>query len=215
MDKTIDGAMIHPIAEGILESQIQAVSKIGRLLDDPFVSIIETLKHCKGKVIVSGLGKSGIIGRKMAATLASTGTPSFFLHAAEAAHGDLGMIGSEDVLIAISNSGSTKEVIALVRHAKSFASSTIAMTSNPASELARLSDAILLVPAVAESDHLGLAPSNSTTVMLVMGDIVALTLSREKGFTREQFYRSHPGGALGRALESEKMGGVGKTGEPS
>lgn len=211
----IDGTTIQPIAEGILESQIQAVTRIGKMLDDPFVSIIETLKNCKGKVIVSGLGKSGIIGRKMAATFASTGTPSFFLHAAEAVHGDLGMIGPDDVLIAISNSGNTQEITSLARHAKSFASSIIAMTSNPASELARLSDAVLLVPAVMESDHLGLAPSNSTTVMLVMGDIVALTLSRERGFTREQFYRSHPGGALGRVLESEGQAGARGTGEPS
>ncbi len=203
MDKMMDGATIQPIAEGILESQLQAVSKIGTLLNDPFVAIIEMLEKCRGKVIVSGLGKSGIIARKMAATLASTGTPSFFLHAAEALHGDLGMIGPRDVLLVISNSGSSMEVISLARHAKSFASVTIAMTSNPSSELAVLSDAVLLVPAVMECDHLGLAPSNSTTVMLVMADIVALTLSRKRGFSTEQFHRSHPGGALGRSLGND------------
>lgn len=201
-----DEAMIQSIAEEIWRSELQAVSKIATMLSESFIVIVEILEKCTGKVVISGLGKSGIIGRKMAATLASTGTPSFFLHAAEALHGDLGMIGPQDVLIAISNSGNSPEIISLARHAKIFASMIIAMTSNPASELAEISDAVLLVPPVKESDHLGLAPSNSTTVLLVMGDIVALTLSRRKGFSSGQFFRSHPGGALGRALGSGVSG---------
>lgn len=192
--------MIQSIAQEIFESQLRALAKVESVLNADFARVVGILENCSGKVIVTGLGKTGHIGRKMAATLASTGTPSFFLHAAEALHGDLGMIGSQDVLLAISNSGTSPEIVATVRHARSFTNHILSMTANPNSELARLSDAVLLVPIVAESDHLGLAPSSSTTAMLVIGDILALTLSRRRGFSAEQFHRSHPGGALGKTL---------------
>ncbi len=194
--------MIKSMAREILDSQLQAVTKVTEVLDDHFVGVIELLESCTGKVIVSGLGKSGHIGRKIAATLASTGTPAFFVHAAEALHGDLGMISSSDLLIAISNSGTSPEIVSMARHARSFAGMVIAMTSNPSSELAQMADRLLLLPKVSESDLWGLAPTNSTTIMLVLGDIVAITLSRRKGFSQEQFFRSHPGGALGQTLLS-------------
>jgi arabinose-5-phosphate isomerase len=155
---------------------------------------------CAGRVVVIGMGKSGHIANKIAATLASTGTPSFFVHPAEAVHGDLGMITPDDVVIALSNSGETSEVLALVPVLKRLGVRLVALTGNPASSLARASDVHLDVSVPAEACPLNLAPTASTTATLAMGDALAVSLLRLRGFTEADFARSHPGGSLGRRL---------------
>ena len=161
---------------------------------------MQCLLNCKGRVVVSGVGKSGHVGRKLAATLASTGTPAFFVHAAEAAHGDLGMITKNDVVIAISNSGTTNELLTIVPLLKREGTPLIAMTSAPESTLARYADIHLDIGVHQEACPLGLAPTTSTTATMAMGDALAVACLDAKGFKPEDFARSHPGGALGRKL---------------
>jgi KpsF/GutQ family protein len=168
-------------------------------LDESFIRAIELLRDCRGKVVVTGLGKSGLICRKIAATLASTGTPAFFLHAGDGVHGDLGMVMKGDVILALSNSGETDEILKLLPHFKLNGIKLIAMTGNRESSLAKAGDVVLNV-GVKEACPLGLAPTASTTVALAMGDALAVVLLEEKGFKEADFALRHPGGILGRKL---------------
>ena len=161
---------------------------------------LDYMENAKGKVIVTGMGKSGHIGKKIAASLASTGTPSFFMHPAEASHGDLGMISEEDVIIAISNSGESKELVDTLNYAKRFGIHLIGITKDSQSTLAKNSDVVLLLPNCPEASPLGLAPTSSTTATLVLGDILTIALIERKGLTKEQFNQRHPGGKLGSIL---------------
>jgi arabinose-5-phosphate isomerase len=168
--------------------------------DDSLVRAVAVLYACTGRVVVSGMGKSGHIARKIAATMASTGTPAYFVHAAEALHGDLGMIHREDVLIALSNSGETAELLAIVPLVRRQGGRTIAMTGKPASTLATLADVHLDAGVAIEACPLNLAPTASTTCALALGDALAVALLEARGFREDDFARSHPGGALGRRL---------------
>ena len=177
-----------------------AISALENRIDDHFIRACEVIMACKGRVVVTGMGKSGHIGNKIAATLASTGTPSFFVHPGEASHGDMGMITSQDVVIAISNSGNTSEVVTILPLIKRMGAPLISMTGNPASTLAKEAVANLDVSVEAEACPLGLAPTSSTTATLVMGDALAVALLEARGFSAEDFAFSHPGGSLGRKL---------------
>lgn len=168
--------------------------------DDSFVSAAQLILGCDGRVVVSGMGKSGHIGRKIAATLASTGTPAFFMHPGEAAHGDLGMVTKHDVVIAISNSGESSEILDILPAVKRLGARVIAMTGKPASRLAKLADVHLNIAVDKEACPLNLAPTTSTTVTLAMGDALAVALLDARGFREQDFALSHPGGALGRRL---------------
>ena len=174
--------------------------RISERIDDPFASAVGLLLACTGRVVVSGIGKSGHIARKIASTLASTGTPALFVHAAEATHGDLGMITEGDALIAISNSGEAGELLAIVPIIKRMGATLITMTGNDDSTLARLADVHLNVGVAQEACPLNLAPTASTTAALAMGDALAVALLDARGFGEDDFARSHPGGALGRRL---------------
>ena len=180
--------------------EMQAVSDLQDRIDTSFVTACETLLTCEGRVIVTGMGKSGHIGNKIAATLASTGTPAFFVHPGEASHGDLGMITKNDVVLALSNSGNTSEVITLLPLIKRLGIPLISMTGDANSALAQAAVANLDVGIAEEACPLNLAPTTSTTVTLVMGDALAIALLESRGFSAEDFAFSHPGGALGRKL---------------
>ncbi len=169
-------------------------------LDDSFAQTVAMLLACRGRVVVSGIGKTGHVARKIAATLASTGTPAFFVHAAEAVHGDLGMITQDDVLIAISYSGSGQELLTILPVARRMGAKLIAITGNPQSELARLADVHLDASVAQEACPLNLAPTASTTAALALGDALAVACLEARGFGPQDFARSHPGGALGRRL---------------
>ena len=186
-------------AEDVLRIESDGVLSMIERLDESFVRAVHLLRNCDGKVIVTGLGKSGLICRKIAATLASTGTPAFFLHSGDAVHGDLGMVMPGDVVLAVSNSGETEEILKLLPHLKLHRVKLIVMTGNPESSLARAGDVVLNVK-VKEACPLGLAPTASTTVALAMGDALAVVLLEEKGFKEEDFAVRHPGGVLGRRL---------------
>lgn len=175
-------------------------SRLSDRPDDRFAQAVELLLNCTGRVVVSGIGKSGHIARKIAATLASTGTPALFMHPAEAAHGDLGMVTENDAFIAISNSGETSELMSIVPLIKRMGAKLIAMTGNDASSLAQLASVHLDVRVAKEACPLNLAPTASTTVTLALGDALAVALLDARGFRAEDFARSHPGGALGRRL---------------
>lgn len=181
-------------------TEIQALSDLSSQLDQEFALAVEHLLHCKGRVVVTGIGKSGHIARKIAATLASTGTPAFFMHAAEALHGDLGMITPDDVIIAISYSGSANELITVLTTTKRLGCTFIAITGNQDSALALNADLHLNVHVEYEACPLNLAPTSSTTATLVLGDALAIACLEAKEFSKEDFARSHPGGALGRQL---------------
>lgn len=187
-------------ARKTLGVEAQAILHMQARLDDSFAKAVDTLLHCQGRVVVSGLGKTGHIARKIAATFASTGTPAFFLHAAEAVHGDLGMITPGDVLLAVSYSGAGAELITIMPAVKRMGASLIAMTGNPSSELAQFADVHLDVSVQTEACPLNLAPTSSTTVALAVGDALAVACLEARGFGSEDFARSHPGGALGRKL---------------
>ncbi len=177
-----------------------AIDALTQRIDEQFVHACEVIMACKGRVVVTGMGKSGHIGKKIAATLASTGTPSFYVHPGEASHGDLGMITGQDVVLAISNSGSTSEVLTILPLIKRMGAPLISMTGNPQSVLAREAEASLDVSVAKEACPLGLAPTSSTTATLVMGDALAVALLEHRGFSAEDFAFSHPGGSLGRRL---------------
>lgn len=177
-----------------------AISALENRIDEHFIRACEVIMACKGRVVVTGMGKSGHIGHKIAATLASTGTPAFFVHPGEASHGDMGMITSQDVVIAISNSGNTSEVVTILPLIKRMGAPLISMTGNPDSTLAKEAAANLDVSVETEACPLGLAPTSSTTATLVMGDALAVALLEARGFSAEDFAFSHPGGSLGRRL---------------
>ena len=187
-------------AKRTIEMEAAAVDQLQHRLGDCFVTACETILACEGRVVVTGMGKSGHIGNKIAATLASTGTPSFFVHPAEACHGDLGMITKNDVVIAISNSGSTAEVVTILPLIKRLGIPLISMTGDPDSVLSRAAVTNLDVSVNSEACPLNLAPTTSTTVTLAMGDALAIALLESRGFSAEDFAFSHPGGALGRKL---------------
>lgn len=180
--------------------EADAVANLANLLTDDFEGAVRAILACTGKVIITGMGKSGIIGKKIAATLASTGTPSFFLHPGEAYHGDLGMIESRDVLLAIANSGQTDEVLKLIPFLQYNKNVVIAMTGNPDSTLAKHAHYHLNIAVSAEACPMNLAPTSSTTAMLVMGDALAVALIKERNFQAEDYAVFHPGGSLGRRL---------------
>ncbi len=185
----------------VLIREADCVKHLADTLDSgPFAKAISLILSSSGRVIVSGVGKSAHVGRKMAATLASTGTPAFFVHAAEAAHGDLGMITAEDIVIAVSYSGTTNELLTIVPVLKREGVHLISFTGNPESALAKAADVSLDIGVRHEACPLNLAPTSSTTATLALGDALAVALMHEKGFTKEDFARSHPGGALGRRL---------------
>jgi arabinose-5-phosphate isomerase len=173
---------------------------MARFIGDDFIGACKLLLNCKGRVVVVGMGKSGHIGNKIAATLASTGTPAFFVHPGEASHGDMGMITADDVVICLSNSGTTSEVVTLIPLLKRLGTHMISMTGNPDSTLSQAADVNLHTGVDEEACPLNLAPTSSTTVTLVMGDALAIALLEARGFTAEDFAFSHPGGALGRRL---------------
>lgn len=183
-----------------LQLEAQAILDLRGRVGDAFVEAVNLMLGCEGRVVVCGLGKTGHIGRKIAATLASTGTSSFFLHAAEAIHGDIGMIGSQDLLIALSYSGSGQELLTILPAAHRLGVKVIALTGNPQSELARLANVHLDVSVAHEACPLNLAPTSSTTACLAMGDALAVACLQARGFGPDDFARSHPGGALGRKL---------------
>lgn len=187
-------------ARRTLLTEAQAIETLAARLDDAFAEAVRLLLACRGRVVVSGLGKTGHIGRKIAATLASTGTPAFFLHAAEAVHGDLGMLTSQDVLIALSHSGASQELLTVLPVARRLGAKLIAITGNPQSELAQLADIHLNGAVDQEACPLNLAPTASTTAALALGDALAVACLEARGFGPEDFARSHPGGALGRRL---------------
>ncbi|MBL3554974.1 MULTISPECIES: KpsF/GutQ family sugar-phosphate isomerase [Marinobacter] len=183
-----------------IEIERDAIDALTDRVDEHFVRACEVIMACKGRVVVTGMGKSGHIGNKIAATLASTGTPSFFVHPGEASHGDLGMITSQDVVLGISNSGNTSEVLTILPLIKRMGAPLISMTGNANSTLAREAVANLDVSVALEACPLGLAPTSSTTATLVMGDALAVALLEARGFSTEDFALSHPGGSLGRKL---------------
>lgn len=195
-----DREAIARMARDVIEIEAEAVAALSSRIDEHFIDACEKLLACPGRVVVIGVGKSGHVGNKIAATLASTGTPAFFVHPAEAVHGDLGMIQPGDVVLALSNSGETDEVNTILPPLKRIGVTLIAMTGNPESTLARHSDIHLNVSVDKEACPLGLAPTSSTTAALVMGDALAVSLLQSRGFTREDFARSHPAGQLGRRL---------------
>lgn len=188
------------LAREVLRIESEAVQELAARLDSRLVQAIELILHCKGRVVVTGMGKSGHVARKIASTFASTGTPAFFVHPGEASHGDLGMITDNDVVIALSNSGESAEIITILPLIKRKNAHLIAMTGKPESTLARASDIHLDVSVAREACPLNLAPTASTTAALALGDALAVTLLDARGFSAEDFAQSHPGGALGRRL---------------
>ena len=200
MNSELNAAQITARARDVLAIESAAVASLAQHIDVNFVAACELIFRCKGRVVVTGMGKSGHIGDKIATTLASTGTPAFFLHAAEASHGDIGMITPIDVILALSNSGETAELISLLPVIKRMHVGLIAMTGKPRSTLAKAADVVLDVSVPKEACPLNLAPTASTTATLAMGDALAVALLDARGFTEEDFARSHPGGSLGRRL---------------
>ncbi len=188
------------LAREVLNIEAEAVLALTKRIDDSFLQALNIVLSCKGRVIVSGIGKSGHIARKIAATLSSTGTPAYFVHPAEASHGDLGMITANDVFIALSYSGESQELLTIVPVIKRQGAQLISMTGNPKSSMAESADVHLNATVDKEACPLGLAPTASTTAALALGDALAVALLDAKGFRKEDFARSHPGGSLGRRL---------------
>lgn len=197
MDKYTD---ILDAARKVIKIEAEAVEALGARLDERFAQAVEMVMACSGRVVVTGMGKSGLICQKMAATMASTGTPTIFLHPAEGVHGDLGMLMKGDVVIAVSNSGETEEITRILPIIKRMGLPLIAMAGNPASTLARAGDVFLDISIKEEACPLQLAPTASTTVTLAMGDALAVALLLQRGFREEDFALYHPGGALGKRL---------------
>ena len=187
----------------VMEKEYRAIEVMMRGCEEQYADIVNFLSTCRGKLVFMGVGKSGHVGEKLAATFASLGIPSFYVHSTEAMHGDLGMIEPSDVAILISNSGNTQEVIQNVVPLKKMGVTTVAFTAGKDSKLARLCDRVLLYPKIDEADALNLAPTVSSTLTLVLGDAIACELSARKNFTREDFHKFHPNGALGEKLKKE------------
>ncbi len=187
-------------AKRVLQTEAEAVLALRDRLDESFLRAVQTIYESKGRVVVTGMGKSGLVAKKIAATLASTGTPAFFLHPAEASHGDLGMVTSKDIIIALSNSGETKEIIELIPFLKRFNLTLISLTGNPNSTLAKASDISLDVSVKEEACHINMIPTASTTATMAMGDALAVALLSKRGFQERDFAFLHPGGAIGKRL---------------
>jgi len=198
--RAVTDADLCALGRAVIETEAAAVAALGARVADDFARACRLVLACRGRVVVIGMGKSGHIGGKLAATLASTGTPAFFVHPGEASHGDLGMITAEDVVIGLSNSGETDEINLLLPLIKRLAVPLVALTGNPGSTLARAASVHLDVSVAEEACPLGLAPTSSTTAALAMGDALAIALLDARGFTRDDFALSHPGGRLGRRL---------------
>jgi arabinose-5-phosphate isomerase len=196
----VDAEKALRLARQVLDIEARAIAALATRLGSSFVAAVDEMLRCNGRVVVCGIGKSGHIGRKLAATLASTGTPSFFVHATEAMHGDLGMITTNDVVLMISNSGETDDLVALLPHVKRSGARIIALTGNEQSSLAQAAHIHLDVAVDGEACPLGLAPTASTTAAQALGDALAIALLDARGFSAEDFLRSHPAGALGRRL---------------
>lgn len=194
-----------------IDREIDTIQKLKQSLNETFTQALDVMQNAKGRIIITGMGKSGHIGKKIAASLASTGTPSFFVHPAEASHGDLGMITEDDVVVAISNSGESKELVDILNYCKRFGIKLISITKNPESSLGKAGDIVLLLPNNGEACPLGLAPTSSTTATLVLGDILTAGLIERKGFTKADFNSRHPGGKLGSILQ--KVSDLMHTGE--
>ncbi|HEY0866871.1 MAG TPA: KpsF/GutQ family sugar-phosphate isomerase [Fimbriimonas sp.] len=199
-------------ARKVIRMETEAVQSLEDSLDERFLRAIDLMLHCKGRVVTTGMGKAGLIARKVAATLASTGTPSFFMHPGEGVHGDLGMITSDDVVVAYSNAGETEEVLRILPYLKHFGTPLVAVTSNPNSTLAKNAEVALEVPVKFEACPMNLAPTSSTTAMLALGDALALVLLEARGFQPEDYALRHPGGSLGRRLLT-KVGDIMHRGE--
>lgn len=208
---SVSDERVLAFARAVLQIETEAVSQLGPRLDGSFTAAVRVILACPGRVVVSGIGKSGHVAHKIAATLASTGTPAFFVHPAEASHGDLGMVTQDDVFLALSNSGETEELLTIVPLLKRLGVRLVAMTGNPDSSLARYADVHLDAHVDKEACPLNLAPTASTTAALALGDALAVTLLDLRGFGRDDFARSHPGGALGRRLLT-KVSDVMRTG---
>ena len=187
-------------AREVIEAEGRAVLGLVREIDGGFTLALEMILGCRGRVVVTGMGKSGLVGQKISATLASTGTPSLFLHAAEAVHGDMGRLTADDVVLALSNSGESEEIVRLVRPVRDLGARLVALTGDAQSTLARHADAAISIGDVAEACPMGLVPTASTTAMMVVGDAIAMCLFDLRGFGREEYARFHPGGQLGRKL---------------
>jgi arabinose-5-phosphate isomerase len=196
----MDKSKIKILAEAVLDVEAQAIQHLKRKIDDDFIQACGYMLACEGRIVVTGMGKSGHIGNKIAATLASTGTPAFFMHPGEASHGDLGMITAKDVVVALSNSGETDEILTILPLIKRMKVPLITLTGNPASRMAQAASVNLDVSVEKEACPLGLAPTASTTAALAMGDALAVSLLESRGFTADDFALSHPGGRLGRRL---------------
>ncbi|WP_267256581.1 KpsF/GutQ family sugar-phosphate isomerase [Coxiella endosymbiont of Ornithodoros maritimus] len=190
----------YTLGKAVIATELRAIQSLHARIDEKFITACNTLFNCKGRVVVLGVGKSGHIAKKIAATLASTGTPSFYVHPSEASHGDMGMVTPQDVALAISYSGETQEIINLLPTLKRLGVALIALTGKMQSTLARIADTVIDVSVEQEACPLGLAPTSSTTAMLVMGDALAIALLEARGFTADDFARVHPGGSLGRRL---------------
>jgi len=197
---TLPDATLQKLGRAVIETEARAVAALAVRIDAGFVKACHYMLNCAGRIIVLGMGKSGHIGSKIAATLASTGSPAFFVHPGEASHGDLGMIMANDVVIALSNSGETAEILTILPLIKRLGVPLIALTGNPTSTIARLASVSIDVSVAEEACPLGLAPTSSSTATLAMGDALAITLLEARGFTAEDFARAHPGGRLGRRL---------------
>jgi arabinose-5-phosphate isomerase len=194
MDNILD------IAKKVLKTEAEAIFALIERLGSNFEKAVESIYECKGRVVVTGMGKSGLVGKKIAATLASTGTPAFFLHPAEAGHGDLGMVTSRDVLLAISNSGETEEIVRLIPFLKRFNLRLVSITGNPNSTLSRAADVTLDVSVKEEACPFGIVPTSSTTATMAIGDAMAVALLVKKGLKEEDFAFFHPGGSIGKKL---------------
>lgn len=188
-------------AKKTLKKEIQALEMLSNNLDENLSKALDLIEKSKGKLVISGMGKPGHISKKIAATLSSTGTPSFFMHPAEASHGDLGMLTSDDIVLMISNSGETKELSDMMMYCKRYKIPLIAMTKNKDSSLGKACDILLLLPDALEACPLGLAPTSSTTIMIALGDVIAVALLERRGFSKTDFNQRHPGGKLGSILQ--------------
>ncbi len=200
MTRDFDEAKVIQLGQAVLDTEAEAILALKPRIDHNFANACRHMLHCEGRIVVTGMGKSGHIGDKIAATLASTGSPAFFVHPGEASHGDLGMITPKDVVLALSNSGETDEILTILPIIKRLGVPMITLTGNPDSRLARAANANIDVSVEKEACPLGLAPTASTTAALAMGDALAVALLEARGFTEEDFARSHPAGSLGRRL---------------
>lgn len=199
--------MSRDLVREALRNEALALMNMSQQVGEEYEKALDLISACQGKIVVTGIGKSGHIGKKIAASLSSTGTPSFFVHSAEAVHGDSGMIEKRDVVILLSNSGETYEVLNILSIVEKIGSPRIAITRDPESSLAKRCDVALTYQYEKEADHLGVAPTTSALLQLAIGDALAVALSGKKGFTKEEFHLFHPGGSLGQQLSKEAKHG--------